>query len=182
MALTTTIRAELPWARGPARLNGENVVMKVDAYADKYSTHPTQGIDVELSRIRHPDHAVAFVRRFGLFPELVQLLAALDPEVTGVVAGIAAGDLTQVRPPHPQLVPGQEVDHVRDGRGAGDLQVAGSLFEERTRPAHDAGDGGGVGLRVDGVGVNEIDVVREDDVVGVESKAAAGRGRSAHHQ
>jgi len=66
MAITTTIRASLPWAKGPAIYRDGQVVMQIDAYAPKYTADVAQGIDTELSRISNPSDAVEFVRRFGL--------------------------------------------------------------------------------------------------------------------
>src|SRR5688572_12162746 len=58
--------ARVPWAHGPARLDGDQIVMQVVVGDAKDALHITQGIDVELSKIRTPTDALTFVRRFGL--------------------------------------------------------------------------------------------------------------------
>lgn len=68
MALTTTIRSALRWARGPATYDDASgaVVMQVAPDEEHFAIEPTDGADVELTRIRRPADAVAFVERFGL--------------------------------------------------------------------------------------------------------------------
>ena len=55
----------IPWQRGPAWIDGEDIVMD-SARASAYHPLAKPGIGIELARVRTPEDAVAFVNRFGL--------------------------------------------------------------------------------------------------------------------
>ena len=53
------------WLRGPAWIDGDDIVMDLSR-ATSYQALAERTIGIELSRVRTPEHAVSFVRRFGL--------------------------------------------------------------------------------------------------------------------
>lgn len=65
MAVTTTIRSSLEWARGHAHYHDRNVVMEIP-FGTFSRIEMSDGADVELARVQTPDDAIAFVRTFGL--------------------------------------------------------------------------------------------------------------------
>lgn len=66
MPLNTALTPVLAWRHGPARLDGDRVVMTVDHAAADLTLSISDDVDVELARITSAEQALGFVQRFGL--------------------------------------------------------------------------------------------------------------------